>query len=129
MIRRVWTPSLTLVLVLSVCGTMFAHHGGAAWDMKTTLTLQGTVHEYRYVNPHVQIYFDVTDDKGQTVRWSVESADPAMLQRQGWSHETVKMGDRVTIVGHPAKTGVKIMVLDKLILANGQELEGKAVVN
>lgn len=129
MIRRVWIPSLTLVLLLSVVGTMFAHHGGAAWDMKTTLTLQGTVRDYRYVNPHVQIFFDVTDDKGQTVHWSVESADPAMLQRQGWNHETVKKGDHVTIVGHPAKTGVKIMVLDKLILPNGQELEGKAVVN
>jgi hypothetical protein len=115
--------------MLFVAGTMFAHHGGAAWDMKTTLMLQGTVVEYRYVNPHVQIFFDVTDDKGQTARWSVESADPAMLQRQGWSHETVKKGDHVTIVGHPAKTGVKIMVLDKLILADRQELEGKAVVN
>jgi hypothetical protein len=120
---------LTLICILALAVSTVAHHGGAAWDMKTTLTLQGTVTEFRYVNPHVQIYFDATDDKGATVHWSCESADPAMLQRQGWNHEIVKPGDHVTIVGHPAKTGVKVMVLDKLILADGQELSGKAVVN
>ena len=118
-------------LFLFTIGTVpaFAHHGNAAYDQTKPVTLNGTVTEFDFVNPHVQIFFDVADDKGETTHWSVESADPAMLQRQGWSHETVKKGDHVTIVGHPAKTGVKIMVLEKLVLANGQELEGKAVVN
>jgi hypothetical protein len=119
---------LAVLCVLSIGGTMFAHHGGAAWDMKTTLTIKGTVTEFRFVNPHVQIYVDAMDDKGKIVKWSCESADPAMLERQGWSHLTLKPGDVITLVGHPAKTGVKIMVLDKLTLPNGQELAAKAVV-
>ena len=127
--RRLSVPFLALVCALSFSGIALAHHGGAAWDRTVTLNLQGTVTEYRFVNPHVQIYFDAKDDKGNIVHWSCESADPAMLVRQGWTRETLKPGDRVTFVGHQAKSGVKIMVLQKLILANGQEIEAKAVVN
>jgi hypothetical protein len=127
--RGVTITVCALVCVLSVCGTVMAHHGGAAWDMKTTVNIQGTVTEFRFVNPHVQIFLDATDDKGKAVHWSCESADPAMLVRQGWTYDMLKPGDHVTLVGHPAKSGVKIMVLDKLILANGKEVMAKAVVN
>ena len=74
-------------------------------------------------------YFYMTDAKGNTVLWKCESADPAMLVRQGWTHDELKPGDEVTLIGHPAKSGVKIMVLDKMILANGKEVPAKAVVN
>jgi hypothetical protein len=127
--RGVAISVCALACVLSFGGNLLAHHGGAAWDMKTMLNVQGTVTEFRFVNPHVQIFLDATDDKGKPVHWSCESADPAMLVRQGWTRETVKPGDHVTLVGHPAKTGVKIMVLEKLILANGKEVPARAVVN
>jgi hypothetical protein len=127
--RRAAISLCALACVLSVGGSLFAHHGGAAWDMKTTLNVQGTVTEFRFVNPHVQIFLDATDDKGKVVHWSCESADPAMLVRQGWTRDILKPGDHVTLVGHPAKTGVKIMVLEKLILANGKVISAKAVVS
>lgn len=127
--RRIWISLLSLVCILAMAGTGFAHHGGAAFDMKSMVTVQGTITEFRWVNPHVQIYLDAADDKGNTVHWTCETADPSMLVRQGWSNDTLKPGDHVTLVGHPAKTGVKVMVLDKLVLANGQELAAKAVVN
>ena len=126
--RGVAISVCALACVLSIGGSLFAHHGGAAWDNKTTVNVQGTVTEFRFVNPHVQIFLDA-DEKGKTVKWRCESADPAMLVRQGWTHDMLKAGDHVTLVGHPAKSGVKIMVLEKLILASGKEVPAKGVVN
>jgi hypothetical protein len=127
--RGVQISVCVLACMLSFGGSLFAHHGGAAWDMKTTVNVQGTVTGFRFVNPHVLIFLDATDPSGKVVHWSCESADPAMLVRQGWTHDIMKPGDKVTLIGHPAKTGVKIMVLDKLILASGQELGARAVAN
>lgn len=123
--QYLWTPALLLVSILAFSGLLFGHHGGAAWDTKTTLTLQGTVTEFRFINPHIQIFFDSKDDKGNMIHWACEGADPAMLVRQGWSRETLKAGDHVTVVGRPAKSGAKLMDLQKLTLPNGQELEAK----
>ena len=125
--RRIVVSLATMACVLLTCGALFAHHGGAAWDMKTTLTLQGTVTDFRFVNPHVQIYFDAVDSSGKTVHWSCETADTSMLERQGWNRGTVKVGDKVTVIGHPAKTGVKVMVLEKITLPDGKVLDAKAI--
>jgi hypothetical protein len=106
-------------------GFAFAHHGGAEWDSKTTTTVQGTITEFRFVNPHVQIYFDSKDNNGKIDHWSCEAPDPAMLVRQGWTREILKPGDHVTFVGHPAKSGAKMMTLQKVTLPDGQELEAR----
>jgi hypothetical protein len=89
------------------------------------LTLNGTVTDFKYINPHAQIYFDVTDDKGNVAHWNCETIDPAMLSRQGWTRNVIKPGDKVTIVGRPAKSGAKVMVLQKLLLSDGKELDAK----
>src|ERR1700735_5125676 len=103
-------------------GNSFAHHGGAEWDSKSTTTVQGTITDFRFINPHVQIFFDSKDDKGNIVHWSCEAADPAMLVRDGWTRLTLKPGDQVTFVGHPAKSGAKMIELQKLTLSDGHEL-------
>lgn len=123
--QRLQSAALLLVSVISLSGTAFGHHGGAAWDTKTTVTLQGTITDFRFINPHIQIFLDSKDEKGNVIHWACEGADPAMLVRQGWSRETLKPGDHVTVVGRPAKSGAKLVELQKLTLANGQELEAK----
>ena len=119
---------LGLVCALSPLAMAFAHHGGAAWDRAVTLNLAGTVTQFLFVNPHVQIFFDAKDDKGNVVHWSCESADIANLIRQGWKRDTLKPGDHATFVGFQAKNKAKIMVLEKLVLADGKELQAKSVV-
>jgi hypothetical protein len=111
--------------LLAFCGTVFGHHGAAAWDTKNTITIQGTVTEFRFFNPHVQIFLDSKDEKGDTVHWGCEAADPAMLVRQGWTRTILKPGDRITVTGRPAKNGAKLVELQKLTLANGQEISAK----
>jgi hypothetical protein len=113
---------LLSMAVLMWAGNAFAHHGGAEWDAKATTTVQGTITDFRFINPHVQIFFDSKDEKGNLVHWSCEAADPAMLVRDGWTRLTLKPGDLVTFVGHPAKSGAKMIELQKLTLSDGREL-------
>ena len=114
--------------VLGVIGAIlfatavFAHHGASAYDRGNRITLKATITEFKWTNPHVYILFDAPDPKGNSDRWSCESINPGMLSKQGWSRRTLSAGDKVTIIGFPSKTGSKVMLLEKLILADGKEL-------
>lgn len=111
------------VLLLWLAGSAFAHHGFVSWfDMSRSVTVKGTVTSFDWTNPHSYIYFDVKDEKGAVQKWSAELGAVAMLARAGWRKDTVKPGDDITLVGNPAKDGKPLMHLDKIILANGQEL-------
>jgi len=101
---------------------LWAHHGNAAYDDKNPITIKGTVTEFAWVNPHVQIYLDVKDDKGNVVHWSVETYSPGKLVRAGWSKDVVKPGDMVSITLIPARSGSPVGFLHKMILPNGKEL-------
>lgn len=99
-----------------------AHHGNAAYDDKNPITIKGTVTEFAWVNPHVQIYLDVKDDKGKVAHWSVETYSPGKLVRAGWSKDVVKPGDPVSITLIPARNGSPVGFLHKMVLPNGKEL-------
>jgi hypothetical protein len=114
--------SFAAAALLMTCIPLWAHHGNASYDDKNPVTIKGTVTEFAWTNPHVQIYLDVKDDKGKVVHWSVETYSPGKLVRAGWSKDVVKVGDQVTITLIPAKSGAPVGFLHKLLLPNGQEL-------
>lgn len=109
-------------LFLMVSGPLFAHHGNAAYDEKNPITVKGTVTEFAWANPHVQIYFDSKDDKGNIVHYSVETLSPGKLVRAGWGKDVIKPGDAVTVSLYPAKSGAPVGFLTKLVFADGKEL-------
>ena len=115
---------ILLVIILIVCGSLYAHHGSAAYDRTITLSLKGTITDFSFANPHIQISFDAPDENGKIIHWVAEGGSPAGLVRRGWSRNTLKVGDQVTIEGNPAKglegKDTRIMALTKLTLANGQ---------
>ena len=116
-------PVAAVLLLLSLGGSAFAHHGFVSWfDMSKSTTVKGTVSSFDWTNPHAYIYFDVKDEKGAVEKWSAELGALGMLARAGWSRNTLKLGDEITATGNRAKDGKPIMHLDKIILANGQEL-------
>jgi hypothetical protein len=116
-------PVAAVLLLLSLGGSAFAHHGFVSWfDMSKSTTVKGTVTSFDWTNPHAYIYFDVKDEKGNVEKWSAELGALGMLARAGWSRNTLKLGDEITATGNRAKDGKPIMHLDKIILANGQEL-------
>jgi hypothetical protein len=111
-----------LITWLLVGGSASAHHGGAAYDREQMVTIKAKITEFSFINPHVLVLLDETDDKGNLIHWTAESPDdPAMLERQGWTRHTLNAGDVVTVVGHPSKNGAKVMSLVKVIMPDGKE--------
>jgi hypothetical protein len=100
----------------------FAHHGNSAYDMSKTVPQKATITRFEYSNPHTQVYYDVTDDKGNVEHWVAETTNPAMLNRVGWSRDTLKPGDQVTLWVNPNRVGAKVTFLQKVTFSDGKEL-------
>lgn len=100
-----------------------AHHGEANYDTEKTVSVKGTVTQFQFVNPHVQISLDVKNDKGEIEKWVGEARSPAMLSRYGgWDPNTIKVGEVLTFYGHRTKNGTPFMRLEKVVKADGTEL-------
>jgi len=121
--KRVELKFLIVVAALLLFGIpLWAHHGNASYDTDNPVTIKGTVTEFAWTNPHVQIYLDVKDDKGKIAHWSVETYSPGKLVRAGWTKDSVKAGDQVSITLIPAKSGAPVGFLHKLVLPDGTVL-------
>src|SRR4029077_8095859 len=79
--------------LLWVSGPAFAHHGAAGYDSNKLTTLKGTVTDYRFQNPHAQIFIDVKDSSGKVQNWVLEAVGIATLSRSGWTKSIMKGGD------------------------------------
>lgn len=116
-------PAVLGFLLFSLGAATYAHHGIGSWfDMSRSATVKGTVTGFDWTNPHSYIYLDAKGAKGAVEKWTAEMGSVGMLVRVGWRRSTLKAGDEITLVGKPAKDGTPKMILDKVVLANGQEL-------
>lgn len=102
---------------------LFAHHGASPYDSTKLTTLKGTVSEFDFINPHVELFVDVKDDNGKVETWMGEANSPNVLSRHGWDKDIIKKGDQITVIGNRGKNGSKTLRLQKVILSNGQELD------
>jgi hypothetical protein len=122
--RKIGMPALAGMSLL-LCSTLFAHHGtGISYDGSKEVTLTGTVTEFKWSNPHAQLYFDVKDETGKVVSWAAELNSPGVLSREGWTRNKFKAGDEVTITVNPSKAGTPVgnTVRSKPILVGGKEV-------
>jgi hypothetical protein len=110
------TAALLLALALPL--TTLAHHSFAMFDMTKTTRQTGKVKEVQWTNPHVWVELEVTEN-GKTTVLSYEGAAISVLKRVGWTRDTVKAGDTVTVVGHPFRDGRPGGSIDYLLLADG----------
>jgi hypothetical protein len=121
--------SACVVMAACVClllsRPMLAHHGGAGYDMEKVVTLKGTITEFEWTNPHSQIFFDVTDDKGKVAHWVAETEPPAVMLERGWVRKSLKPGDQVTVYCYVAKNGATTSILQKVVLPDGKELTAR----
>jgi hypothetical protein len=115
---------LSLILgVLFVSGPLLAHHGEANYDTTKIVSVKGTVTEFKFVNPHVEVSLDVKNDAGEIEKWVGEARSPAMLARYGgWDKNTIKTGDAITASGHRTKNGSNFLRLTTIVLADGREM-------
>ena len=113
----------TAVGLLLMAGPVGAHHGAAnVYDMSKAVTLKGTITKFEWTNPHNQIFFDVTDEKGTLVHWVAATEPPQVMLERGWTRRSLKEGDEVTVYIFVAKNGAPVGNLQKIVLANGKEL-------
>ena len=101
--------------------SVLAHHGTSAYSTQV-VTMKGTVTSFEFMNPHTEIRVDVTDASGHRVSWLCEAGSLNFLVRRGWSKNSMKPGDVVTIMGNPQRTGAPNLRLTKVVLPNGKEL-------
>lgn len=107
---------------------MLAHHGtNISYNHDKPVTLNGTVTEFVFLNPHAQLYFDVKDANGNVTHWGGELNSPFNLKRDGWTRKTFQAGDQVTLTLFPSKAGAPVGVVDraKPVVLNGKELPGR----
>jgi hypothetical protein len=126
--RRIRMKKLALFLatiscVVIISAPLLAHHGEANYDTEKTVSIKGTITDFQFVNPHVQITLDAKNDKGEMEKWTGEARSPAMLSRYGgWDRNTLKTGDVITFYGHRTKNGTFFMRLEKIVMSDGKEL-------
>lgn len=124
--KCVATTALGLIAAIA-CPPAFAHHGAAAYDVDKKLTLKATVTQWSWSNPHCLLQLDVTDDAGHAIHWITETQNPLSMANLGWSNESFKPGDQVTVTVTPAKNGRPIGQIVDAVLANGQKLYARNI--
>jgi len=100
------------------------HHSFAMFDASKSVTLHGTVKDFRWSNPHVFIQLLAKDETGADQEWSIEMTSPEHLARLGWRPGTLKSGDKVTLVIHPIRDGSKGGQFVSAIAADGTSIGG-----
>jgi Family of unknown function (DUF6152) len=115
--------ALLTVGLLMISGSLFAHHGNAAYDYEKTVTKSGVVTEWIWANPHCWLKFDATDDSGNVEHWVIEASNPPDMAKQGWSKTTFKPGDKVVVDLMPVKNGGTVGRF-RSVTVNGVKLKG-----
>jgi hypothetical protein len=108
--------------VLLAATSALAHHSNSAFDPEKVVVLKGTVTQWKWTNPHVWIYLSVDDGKGGKTEWHIEGRPPGVLARSGWSKDTFKPGDVITVDFSPARDGSPSGLTTRVTLADGTVL-------
>ena len=118
--------TLTSAIGVILAGvSLAAHHSPVMFDMAKTQTLEGTVVEFAWTNPHSSIQLDVQTPAG-VERWGVEMGSPNSMVKAGWKSTIVKPGDKVTVAVHPLKSGEHGGIFMSITLPDGRKLGGRA---
>lgn len=117
------TLGLAALTAIAVAVPAWAHHSHANYEAIKWTDLSGNVMELQWLNPHVWVYLETKDAKGETVMWALEGGSPAALTRGGWKKDTVKVGDKINVKCHTAKDGSNNCLLGFLTTPGGAPKE------
>jgi hypothetical protein len=120
------TRLLALATLISLPAT--AHHSTAAFDNEKVVRIEGTITQFRWINPHASIKLEGTASEGPDGLWTVEMTAPNILLRQGWKRNSIEPGDKVVMFVNPLKNAITLNdgsqggLYVGIILANGSSL-------
>jgi len=121
LLKTLWLASLGLL----AASPAWSHHSTAMFDYAKTESVTGTVKDFQWTNPHSYIQVLVPDGKGGHTEWSIEIGTPTHMARLGWSKQSLKPGDQVTISFAPMKDGSHAGTVKTATLADGRVLVGQ----
>ena len=118
-IQLMFALGAVAIAVLLSATPALAHHSFTMFDSTKTVTLTGTIKEFQWTNPHTFTWIDVPNASGVVETWGIEGMSPNYLGRRGWTKNTLKPGDKVSIVINPLKDGSKGGTFLRCTLADG----------
>jgi len=114
------------LLALGAAASAAAHHSFAVHFVADKIvTVKGTVEEFSFRNPHGLLTLTAKDANGAEQHWRIETNSPNILRRRGWSEDSIKPGDQVTVEGYPARDGSPSMRVYRVTFPDGRELVGQ----
>jgi hypothetical protein len=122
--KKLFSGCICLLALLATVPA-FAHHSMAGFDREKTVSLVGTVKQFKWANPHSWIEMEVPDGKGGLATWDVEMTSPSVLIRAGWKSSLLKPGDKVTVMAHPQQSGEPGGIFVSVTLQDGRTLTDK----
>ena len=122
MFNRFLVPILSFAFLISAVPGVAHHSFAAEYDESKPLTLDGVVTRVDWENPHVHFYVDVAGADGTVVNWVCETGGPTRLARRGWTHDSLKPGDRVIVHGFPAKDSSHAVDGRQVAMADGRKI-------
>lgn len=118
--------SIAVALLTTGAPLVSAHHSFAVhFEAEANKEVSGVVERFHFANPHGMLFFTVTDANGVAQEWRAETNSPNILRRRGWSKDTLKAGDEITVLGFPARDGTNYMRISKITFADGREIVGQ----
>jgi hypothetical protein len=114
-----------LILLPSVA---HSHHSNVAYEVRKVITVTGVVKEFRWVNPHTWLHVVVDDGSGGKVEWAAEGRAPGILLRAGWTRNSLRPGETVTVDMSPAKDGSHTSIIARVTKADGTILSNQPVL-
>ena len=120
--KRVALGVCLLGWLVAVSAPTSAHHSMAMFDLGATTTVTGSVTRIELKNPHSLFYLSVTGEDGKQVEWMLEAQPLVTLLDSGWSQTTMKVGDKVTAAGSPARNGRPAMLVRAIQLPDGRSV-------
>jgi hypothetical protein len=114
--------ALLTALTLAAGAAPVAHHSFAPFNLETEKTITGTVKLFEWTNPHTWLWVDVRTEKGVNETWGIEGMSPNYLGRRGWTKDTFKPGDTVTVTVRPMKDGSPGGMFVRATTADGRKL-------
>lgn len=124
--KKAWLSGLAGALMLTLMAPSMAHHSAAAFDRSKPVIITGTVTKYSWQNPHVFVYVVVPDGKGGVQNWALEAGSISIMSRSGWRADSLKLGDKVRVVGAPYIDGTTRAELMSARFEDGRVLSFKA---